>query len=124
MSIERRRSHAPLRLGVLGVLLIGCLLLAMVAVALALRDGEVGTPDRGNRIVYGLTLNPSGFDPHIHQSSELGIPFYSVYDTLVYRHPQTLEFVPGLAERWEMSADGLAWTFTLKQNVRFHDGTE
>jgi len=124
MSIERRRSRAPLRLGVLGVLLIGCLLLATIAVALALRDGAADTPGHGNRIVYGLTLNPSGFDPHIHQSSELGIPFDSVYDTLVYRHPQTLEFVPGLAERWEMSEDGLAWTFILKQNVRFHDGTE
>jgi len=124
MGIEQRRGRAPLRLGVLGVLLIGCLLLAAVAVALALRGGEAATPGRGNRIVYGLTLNPSGFDPHIHQSSELGIPFFSVYDTLVYRHPQTLEFVPGLAERWEMSEDGLASTFYLKQNVRFHDGTE
>jgi peptide/nickel transport system substrate-binding protein len=78
--------------------------------------------DEGNRIVYGLTLNPSGFDPHINISSELGIPFYSVYDTLVYRHPQTFDYVPGLAERWEMSRDGLSWTFYLRQGVKFHDG--
>lgn len=112
----------PLSVAVLGVLVLGlCLAIAVVAL-FALRDDE-GNTDAGNRIVYGLTLNPSGFDPHIHVSNELGIPFFSVYDTLVYRHPQTMDFVPGLAERWEMSADGLNWTFTLKQGVKFHDGT-
>ena len=38
-----------------------------------------------NRIVYGLTLMPKGFDPHINASSELGIVLRSVYDTLIYR---------------------------------------
>ena len=76
-----------------------------------------------NRIIYGLTLQPSGFDPHIHGSSELGIPLRSVYDTLVYRDPTTDEFVPGLASSWTVPADGLIYTFVLKQNVKFHDGT-
>ena len=124
MDNGRKRGRAPLRFGVLGILLVGCLLLAAIVGALALGGDDEPARNPGDAIVYGLTLNPSGFDPHIHQSSELGIPFFSVYDTLVYRHPQTLEFVPGLAERWEMAEDGLSWTFTLKQNVRFHDGTE
>jgi len=76
-----------------------------------------------NRIVYGLTLMPSGFDPHIHSSSELGIPLRQVYDTLVYRDPTTGDFVPGLATEWTVSEDGLTYTFTLRQGVRFHDGT-
>ena len=46
---------------------------------------------------YGLTLAPSGIDPHINASSELTIPLRSVYDSLIYRDPQTLQFVPGLA---------------------------
>lgn len=124
MDNGRKRGRTPLRFGVLGILLVGCLLLATIVGALALGGDDEPARNPGNAIVYGLTLNPSGFDPHIHQSSELGIPFFSVYDTLVYRHPQTLEFVPGLAERWEMAPDGLSWTFYLKQNVRFHDGTE
>ncbi len=124
MDNGRKRGRTPLRFGVLGILLVGCLLLAAIVGALALGGDDEPARNPGNAIVYGLTLNPSGFDPHIHQSSELGIPFFSVYDTLVYRHPQTLEFVPGLAERWEMAPDGLSWTFYLKQNVRFHDGTE
>ena len=75
------------------------------------------------RIVYGLTLMPSGFDPHLNASAELGIPLRSVYDTLVYRDPTTGEFVPGLATRWESSEDGLSTTFYLRDDVTFHDGT-
>ncbi|MBN2470738.1 MAG: hypothetical protein JXN59_08450, partial [Anaerolineae bacterium] len=74
-------------------------------------------------IVYGLSLMPSGFDPHLNASAELGIPLRSVYDTLVYRDPDSGEFVPGLAESWEVSEDGLAYTFTLRSDVIFHDGT-
>jgi peptide/nickel transport system substrate-binding protein len=82
-----------------------------------------GTPSPGGRIVYGLTLVPTGIDPHVNASSELGIPLTSVYDTLVYRDPEAGEFVPGLAERWEISSDGLIYTFYLRQDVTFHDGT-
>jgi peptide/nickel transport system substrate-binding protein len=71
---------------------------------------------------YGLTLAPSGIDPHIHQSSELGIPLSSVYDTLVFRDGDG-GFVPGLAESWEVSAGGMEYTFFLRRGVRFHDGT-
>lgn len=79
-------------------------------------------PPGGGRLVYGLTLAPSGIDPHVDASSELGIPLTSVYDTLVY---QDLDgnFVAGLAERWEVSDDGLVYTFYLRRDVHFHDGT-
>ena len=71
---------------------------------------------------YGLTLAPTGIDPHLNASVELGIPLSSVYDTLVYRDSETGEFVPGLASRWEVSADSLSYTFYLREDVRFHDG--
>ncbi|MCK6577966.1 MAG: ABC transporter substrate-binding protein [Anaerolineae bacterium] len=70
-----------------------------------------------------MTFQPSGFDPHIHASSELGIPLRSIYDTLVYRDPTTQTFVPGLASNWTISSDGREYTFTLKPGVTFHDGT-
>jgi peptide/nickel transport system substrate-binding protein len=79
-------------------------------------------PAQGGKLVYGLTLAPSGIDPHVDASSELGIPLTSVYDTLVY---QALDgsFVPGLAARWEVSDDGRLYTFYLRRDVTFHDGT-
>lgn len=72
---------------------------------------------------YGLTLAPSGLDPHIHASAELGIPLHSVYDTLVVRHPESGEFLPSLALHWDISTDGLFYTFDLRRDVIFHDGS-
>lgn len=114
------RSWNPLRWltrPAFAVLLMAALLLAGCRQSGRAAQGEI------SEITYGLTLVPSGIDPHIHASSELGIPLRSVYDTLVYRDAETLEFVPGLATAWEMSDDGLVYTFQLRQDVTFHDGT-
>jgi peptide/nickel transport system substrate-binding protein len=53
----------------------------------------------------------------------MGIVLRSVYDTLVYRNDTTHDFVPGLAASWQVSPDGLTYTFVLRQDVKFHDGT-
>lgn len=79
--------------------------------------------DKTSTLNYGLTLAPSGIDPHINASAELGIPLSSVYDTLVFLDQANGEFVPGLAERWEISSDGLRYTFYLRKDVYFHDDT-
>jgi peptide/nickel transport system substrate-binding protein len=93
---------------------------------LALAGASGGcAPDRvpGTSLTYGLTLSPTGIDPHLNASAELGIPLSSVYDTLVAQDPATGEFVPGLADSWTVSEDGEAYTFHLRSGVRFHDGT-
>ncbi len=102
--------------------LLSILIATGLILAVLVGCGGEATPSV-TRLVYGLTLMPSGFDPHIHASAELGIPLRSVYDTLVYLDPETGEFVPGLAEGWVISDDGLTYTFTLRQDVTFHDGT-
>ncbi len=94
------------------------LLLAVISVLAV----SCGKPPSGGSLVYGLTLTPSGIDPHIDASSELGIPLTSVYDPLVWLTPDG-RFVAGLAEEWEISDDGLTYTFYLRDDVTFHDGT-
>ncbi len=94
----------------------------LVALAIALASCTPSTPASGS-LVYGLTLAPSGIDPHLNASSELGIPLSSVYDTLVFLDPETAEFVPGLAKDWTISPDGRTYTFHLRRDVTFHDGT-
>ena len=98
------------------VLFIACILLVGVSISSAQMETE-------NRIVYGLTLDISGIDPHVNRSSELGIVLRSVYDTLVYRGSETGDFVPGLAREWQISEDQLEYTFTLRDDILFHDGT-
>lgn len=76
----------------------------------------------GGTLHYGLTLPVSGIDPHIHASSELGIALSNVYDTLVVQDADG-SYHPSLAERWEITPDGRTYTFYLRKDVRFHDGT-
>ncbi len=47
---------------------------------------------------------------------------YLLYDTLV-EEAGISNFVPGLAESWDVSDDGLVWTFKIREGVSFHDGT-
>jgi peptide/nickel transport system substrate-binding protein len=47
---------------------------------------------------------------------------YLLYDTLV-EEAGISNFIPGLAESWEVSEDGLVWTFKIREGVTFHDGT-
>ena len=47
---------------------------------------------------------------------------YLLYDTLV-EEAGISNFVPGLAETWEVSDDGLVWTFKIREGITFHDGT-
>jgi len=45
-----------------------------------------------------------------------------VHDTLCYNDIETYEFKGGLAEKWEVSKDGLVYTFFLRKNAFFHNG--
>ena len=83
---------------------------------------EPGTPKPGGTLHYGLTLPVSGIDPHVNASSELGIALNSVYDTLVAQDKDGA-FHPLLAESWDVSLDGRVYTFRLRPDVTFHDGT-
>ncbi|MDQ7024790.1 MAG: ABC transporter substrate-binding protein [Anaerolineae bacterium] len=98
-------------------------LLIVVLLTSACSILDSSAPQSNNRIVYGLTESVTGIDPHLHTSQELSIILRQIYETLVYRHPETREFVPGLAQSWEISADGLSYTFYLREDVVFHDGT-
>lgn len=69
-------------------------------------------------LASGRNLGPG--NPHAYDSSMVLLDL--VYEPLV-RYAPDGAIVPALAESWEISADGLTWTFRLRQGVTFHDGT-
>lgn len=65
-----------------------------------------------------VTLDPH----HAYETTNLLI-HNSTYDTLVeYKAGDLTQVVPRLAEKWEASTDGLTYTFTLRQGVKFTSG--
>ncbi|MBI4839565.1 MAG: hypothetical protein HY803_00520 [candidate division NC10 bacterium] len=97
------------------------------ALILALGGTLGGTPGSGwtaERIfVQRLTSEPDSLDPAKSNRVQADQVMWLLYDALTQLSADGTEMQPGLAERWEQSADGLTTTFTLRRNVRFHDGT-
>jgi peptide/nickel transport system substrate-binding protein/oligopeptide transport system substrate-binding protein len=48
--------------------------------------------------------------------------YTALYEGLFTYHPFTMEPVPGVTERWEISEDKLTWTFTIRANARYWNG--
>jgi peptide/nickel transport system substrate-binding protein len=65
---------------------------------------------------------PGELDPHKGNDYSGSILAYNIYDTLVMPDP-VAGVKPHLASRWTASNGGRTYTFNLRPNVRFHDGT-
>ncbi len=74
-------------------------------------------------LVIAQGAEPKSLDPHVATSLNDFRILENVYEGLVRFKPGSMEIEPWLAERWEVSGDGKAYTFYLKEGVRFHDGS-
>lgn len=81
------------------------------------------SPQPGGVIRFGQNNEPDSLDPGRTAQASAYTIMMALYDTLTWFDPVSLAFMPGLAESWESSEDGLTHTFTLRQDVTFHDGT-
>jgi peptide/nickel transport system substrate-binding protein len=79
-------------------------------------------PTRGGTLVYALTREIDNLDPTQFGGSTSTMVEFSIYESLLYRAPDN-SFQPWLAESWEVAPDGKQYTFKLRHNVKFHDGT-
>lgn len=70
-----------------------------------------------------LISQPASLDPAKTGSLQADQVMWLIYDRLTQLSADGTRMEPALAERWEQSADGLTYTFTLRRNVLFHDGT-
>ncbi|QJF53331.1 ABC transporter substrate-binding protein [Roseobacter ponti] len=74
-------------------------------------------------ITVALQLEPPHLDPTSAAAGAIDSVLYSnVFEGLT-RFMADGSVVPGLAKSWEISDDGLSYTFTLQDGVTFHDGT-
>ncbi|MDO5025755.1 MAG: ABC transporter substrate-binding protein [Trueperella sp.] len=72
----------------------------------------------------GFILEPTGLDPTTVSGAALDqLVIDNVYEGLTFRD-QNGEITPKLAKDWDISEDGLTYTFDLQQGVKFHDGSD
>ncbi|MCA9878563.1 MAG: hypothetical protein KC442_12300 [Thermomicrobiales bacterium] len=86
----------------------------------AAQDDASPTPQPGGVLRFGVSREPSGFDPHIDTGFIDAALQGNVYDRLV-EYSDTGEIVPALAESWEMP-DDRTYIFHLRDGVTFHNG--
>lgn len=72
-------------------------------------------------LVYCSEGSPEGFDPALYTAgTTFDASSKTIYSGLVQFEPGTTNVVPDLAESWEVSDDGLEYTFKLRPGVKFH----
>jgi len=95
-----------------------------LAAALLLTAFGVGGV-QANTLVYCAEGSPEGFDPALYTSgTTFDASSHPIYNRLVEFETGTTNVVPGLAESWEATDDGLEYTFKLRQGVKFHSNDQ
>ena len=84
---------------------------------------EVEAPEKEKVAVIATNLMPNTLLNPVTNKGVIGAFIYTtVFSRLLLPHPEGY-FIPDLAERWEISPDGSSYTFFLRKNARWHDGT-
>ena len=96
--------------------------LLLVLVLAGLVGGAAGAPPR-DAIVIGLVAEPVTMDPPQITDLNSARVTKRIFEGLVGQELGSYKLVPGLAQSWDISRDGLTYTFRLRPNVTFHDGT-
>lgn len=82
---------------------------------------EPAEPKRGGALRFGVRKNLETFNPFIRIQSINHRVRSLIYENLL-AVDQDLNPIPGLARSWNISTDGLVYTFMLRPGVKFHNG--
>jgi peptide/nickel transport system substrate-binding protein len=100
-------------------------MVVLTIILLAGYQPVIAAPPAGELRTAGEEIGNGVPIPYIERSH--GITWMGlIYDSLVGCNPETGKLSPdwGVASKWQMSPDGLTWTFNLKKGIKFHDGVE
>ena len=104
-----------------------CFLYAVIAGAaltLTSAGATAQTPKRGGILSFAVVAEPPTYDCHGSNTFALIHPIAPHYSLLVkFDAKEYPKVVPDLAQSWTATSDGMAYTFKLRSDVKFHDGT-
>lgn len=79
------------------------------------------TPVSGGTLIWGHSETTQNLDMHQTGTASSGRVLQNIHSSIV-TVDENLNVIPGLAESFEVSPDGLTYTFKLRPNVKFHNG--
>src|SRR5712691_361933 len=92
--------------------------------AIALAGVAAETPAPGGVLKFAVGAEPPNYDCHANVSFAFIHPVRPHYSTLLkFDGPNYPKITGDLAASWKVASDGLTYTFKLRNNVKFHDGS-
>jgi peptide/nickel transport system substrate-binding protein len=107
---------------VLGVLIAGCTTTSPSPQPTAPDATGNAAPRRGGTLVIGTTVDPGQLNPGLTTAGGTHLVTGNIYSGLV-QFDERLEPQPNLATSWEVGPEGRSYTFYLRRDVVWHDGT-
>jgi ABC-type transport system substrate-binding protein len=97
---------------------------AVVGFVLAWASGiDAQQPKSGGTLKIAWEADITGLDPHMSSGIQAQWMVGNIYNSLVTIDEQ-LNYIPELAESWDVQDDGKTYIFHLRKGVKFHDGTD
>ncbi|MFC0522060.1 ABC transporter substrate-binding protein [Pontibacillus salicampi] len=89
------------------------------------QEGEEKEGDSASKdtLIYARGGDSTALDPITTTEGETFRVTENIFETLLNYEEDNTELTAGLAKEWDVTEDGLTYTFTLEEGVTFHDGT-
>ena len=107
---------------ILALLLALCMTLALVACG-GENGGSEANDDEPTAITVQIGPNPETLDPALNSAVDGGNMLITLFETLLIIDENNA-VQPGQAEKYDVSPDGLTWTFTMRDGLKWSDGTD
>lgn len=85
-------------------------------------DAQTAGPERDD-IVIGIPQDIDAMDPHVARAAGTREVLFNIYEGLV-KPSSDGDLLPAIASAWTISDDATVYTFTIREGVKFHDGSE
>ncbi len=83
-----------------------------------------GDANLSDTLIFAQGAEPRGLDPALVDDGESSKVIVNIYEGLLQYAKDSTKLEPCLAESWDVSEDGLTYTFHLRKGVKFQDGTD
>lgn len=104
------------------IAVVGVILVVVLLGYVALTTTTVTIPDTGGTYVEGIAGRPSYINPILSQYNQVDRDLVSLIFSGLTTINERGEIIPSLARDWDVSDDGLVYTFYLRRDVLWHDG--